>query len=725
MSAWGEAVKHAAVTSAFCGTLAGLELAAKGTLGGGLMAAGFLSAFGVEAVRTAHGVSANIISNRLYEALRHDEARLSSVVNHDIARAIGMTLWRIVTEATMPAVPVRKRLRYLPGFQRAWIALAETQGEAFEPLSEEAACEVLLPQDRAAGDAGPEVTFGPVEDTPFWKSLLSQLLADQSLSGAFQLSEDELASCAQACRDLFASRLFEAIKFDFEHAGKAFAAVHLRLMGQLIATTREIRDQGRETSEAVRAVSSHLDELIDAVTGQGERIVGEARRTGRASQVSVAAGWLSRLDGRLSRIEEALREQTAQVKGVGKGLTRVEHVTKEGFRRAEATEAAAHRHTRRASRRAAAVGAFLVVVAMVIGLRLLVGRQDQAADAARIQLALEIRRNLETADRLAGSTESLLQENSWPPDQFAAHIRALREQRAEHPFEDAAHKAASAWPSIVRSSAWPAVESAYQTIQQSVASDLARAERDLIDLCIQKPAPNADEIAPFAESWARAAGVAFAALRRHSATALEGLTPEGLATEPPLALPHLDALADDQGESLAARLVAHIHAHQVGPAEKFTAMLCLEIVQERLPKLHPADIEGHTALASFARRVGCDESAKVVFRRMIELFHEDAVMLEYARTGLDQLEHPERYHATKGLFVTDFAASRSAARDAGIRFDDVLISYDGRPLDLMDEFVDMIANLEKPQSVIVLVRKGETLRVTVPRGSLGVELVGF
>src|SRR5205085_1270625 len=98
-----------------------------------------------------------------------------------------------------------------------------------------------------------------------WMALLKAMAEHASAT----LSSQTIEAAAEACRRDFVRRFFFTIKTDLEHKGGAFASIHLRMMSELVAVSRQNAAATAAIHEGQIDIDAKLEALMTLVSREG------------------------------------------------------------------------------------------------------------------------------------------------------------------------------------------------------------------------------------------------------------------------------------------------------------------------------------------------------------------------------------------------------------------------------------------------------------------------
>lgn len=320
-----------------------------------------------------------------------EEAERARLFNHDLAKAVAKSiatlLGPLADEKGLSAAE-RGAIEAMMGrAEEAWLRVAEAEDPAFAPILEERLAEaVTIDPDKPK--------FGRYGDEAMWREVVRRMAAevdaiegadegaDSSIVAHFEEGSELVRRAAQVCREGFARQFFNDLKHDFATKGQAFAAVHLRMMGEMVTLARV---QAASNAD----MHTKLDAIAEAVNRRGEEIVawiGEDQATGgkRIASLRPITSWLKSIDVKLAGIDRKASDIIERLKRIEKQGVRTEQVVREGFGKARKSEAEAHGATRRRLGEWIGGTAAIVVVA-VLGTYALVSRQagHEASEAEK------------------------------------------------------------------------------------------------------------------------------------------------------------------------------------------------------------------------------------------------------------------------------------------------------------------------------------------------------
>lgn len=329
----------------------------------------------------AGGIWQNLYAGRIQQAEDAKEAERARLFNHDLAKAVGKSVATILLPLTkeerLPATERAALLRIAEGAQEAWIRIAESPEASFEPLLEGSLAEAVTidPVSPALGAYG---------DEQMWAAVLRRMADDTGadVSSALAPQSKTFQIAAKACHQRFARQFFNDLKHDFATKGQAFAAVNLRMMGELLTLARSQAESNKE-------VRAKLDTITEAINRRGEEVVAwigddPANGAGRLLRLRPITSWLKSIDARLVGIDRKATDIIERLKRLEKQGVRTEQAVREGFAATESGRERAHSGTRRRVGLIVAASTFLLLVAVGTTFLLIDRAGDKRAEQERL-----------------------------------------------------------------------------------------------------------------------------------------------------------------------------------------------------------------------------------------------------------------------------------------------------------------------------------------------------
>ncbi|MCA9306957.1 MAG: hypothetical protein KDA16_10510 [Phycisphaerales bacterium] len=320
------------------------------------LSAGFLGAAG--------SIWQNLYAGSRQQREGEEAAERQRIFNHDLAKAVARSIATLLVPLTRSSsLPEqeRKALRTMAEHaQVVWLRVIETDAPAFEPLLEE-----NLADSIAANPNDP--ALGPYGDIRMWRDLLTRMAGETGPGVAKALTGDCAAihEASKRCQQEFARQFFNDLKHDFATKGQAFAAVHLRMMGELIVLVRE---QARFNSE----LRARFDTIVDAVSNRGEEVVAwigddSAKGHRRLASLRPVTTWLKTIDARLGAIDNKVGQILQALRRIEKQGVRTEQTIQRESTRLHAQLEEEGKATRRRFRPVLIGLLSVLLVAMVFG----------------------------------------------------------------------------------------------------------------------------------------------------------------------------------------------------------------------------------------------------------------------------------------------------------------------------------------------------------------------
>lgn len=339
--------------------------------------------FGVSGglLAAAGGIWANLYAGRKQKQLDEEEAERNRLFNHDLAKAIARSIATLLVPLTKDAaLPEGERAALRPLAERcqiAWVSIVDKGRPAFVPLLEGQITEAVRvdPAKPALGAYG----------TPdLWREVLRELIAASGkpeIKDALGEESETFKRAVKACHEGFARQLFNDLKHDFATKGQAYAAVHLRMMGEMLTLARE---QAKGQAD----LAAKVEALTEAVAQRGEEVVawiGQDRETGekRLTRLRPLTSWLKSIDGRLAGIERKSDETIERLKRIEKQVERTEQAVRSESHVTRSEIANVRAGTNRRLRFVLAVGATSVLLTALASLVIIHALETSAAVGQR------------------------------------------------------------------------------------------------------------------------------------------------------------------------------------------------------------------------------------------------------------------------------------------------------------------------------------------------------
>lgn len=340
--------------------------------------------------------------------------------------------------------------------------------------------------------------------------------------------------------------------------------------------------------------------------------------------------------------------------------------------------------------------------------------------AARKELVKEIESNLWTANEHLGLAGTLASGRLWPAEAMAESLELIRIKMDQRPFSSSAYIAAKTRPELIAGDTWNKVEEFYDHLDEGINLNL-RDTLETLESVIRMPFPEHELVCSSLETWAGTLEGHYHVLNVLGREALQGNVADESLQEMTSHMKFLRNASAEFGhaDDLSTRLKDACAQAPRSPSFGFhCASLMLELKQLS------GDVQDYVIVAVRSRSLHCESVSRAAYDTIIQRFPDDRVTVIYARTGLRQLDSPDVFLGARGLFVTDFA-SDSPGRDAGLHVGDVLLNYEGRPLNTFDELVAAISQARNQTVPATIVRNDTRMEVVLPRGRLGVEFQQF
>jgi tetratricopeptide (TPR) repeat protein len=335
----------------------------------------------------AGGLWQNLYAEKRRKDLDEAESERDRIFNHDLAKAVAQsiaTLLGPLADDVRFSKESRDALAALcKQSERVWLSMADEGKPVFAPLLEDELAHAVTvnPADPSLGAYGtPEM----------WKQVIAAMAAEAGPEVAEKLDSDQAArgEAVRVCHQHFARQFFNDLKHDFATKGQAFAAVHLRMMGELVTLAREQAKSSEQMHEK-------LDALTEAVGHRGEEVVAwigegggdEAKGAQRLIRLRPLTSWLKRIDTKLAGIDRKADEMLSRLKKIEKQGRRTEGAVREGTSTTGKRVAAAHTHTRKRLGLLIGGGAALIVVTVLVTFAISSNRAGRTSDQAQTQYA--------------------------------------------------------------------------------------------------------------------------------------------------------------------------------------------------------------------------------------------------------------------------------------------------------------------------------------------------
>ncbi|MBX3352583.1 MAG: tetratricopeptide repeat protein [Phycisphaeraceae bacterium] len=261
----------------------------------------------------ASTVWGDLLANRLQRGMDDADAERDRIFNHDLAKAVAGSIATLLEKiANDESLQERERaaLRAVAkGAEGAWLAIVDRSPQGIEPLLEERIANVVVadPENPALGRYG---------DREMWLGVIRAMAAECGKDAASALGLGDgtqepsrgATLAIDACHDGFARRFFDDLKHDFATKGQAFAAVHLRMLGEVLSLARN----GAGADDRTRRQIDNLNEIVNGLIAG----IVEANSE-RKAELRVITTGLIEIDARLKLLLDSSRTQ-------GETLDRVE-----------------------------------------------------------------------------------------------------------------------------------------------------------------------------------------------------------------------------------------------------------------------------------------------------------------------------------------------------------------------------------------------------------------
>lgn len=256
------------------------------------------------------------------------ERQRAAEYNKDLVRAQAASVRTILHHAIHPGPNAPKRhasleplrdLNLEPArFEAAWLAVASC-GEIteFPALSDRTLADRLLPE--IAHGRVTENTFPAMYEEKAWRLAVARVLIQLGGDAATLGNPEDPTTCpglsqlATACDRGFGYRFYQQIKNDFIADGRAFASVHLRMMGEVVARAREDAGTLRDMQRTLEALLARVAELT-------ERFLRSQPDEVTRKRLDVFVAWLVKLDVKLIRIQQGVDAANTKLDAQGEML---------------------------------------------------------------------------------------------------------------------------------------------------------------------------------------------------------------------------------------------------------------------------------------------------------------------------------------------------------------------------------------------------------------------
>jgi tetratricopeptide (TPR) repeat protein len=258
----------------------------------------------------AGAIWANLYAGRRQQQETEEEAELARLFNHDLAKAAAKSmatlLGPLADEKSLSDAERGAIEALIDRAEEAWLRVAEAEEPAFAPILEGQLAEAVMidPEDPK---------FGPYGDEAMWREVVRRIAAevdaiegadggaDSSIIAHFAEGGELLRQAARVCREGFARQFFNDLKHDFATKGQAFAAVHLRMMGEIVTLARASAKKDARVRAELDNLTIRVNELVEEVLRANES---------RGNELRAFEGWLRPM---LSEIKNEVRRSTDTV----------------------------------------------------------------------------------------------------------------------------------------------------------------------------------------------------------------------------------------------------------------------------------------------------------------------------------------------------------------------------------------------------------------------------
>jgi tetratricopeptide (TPR) repeat protein len=239
----------------------------------------------IAVLQTLGNLAGNIAAADMHAALAERVLRGDVLKNHDLARAIRDAIGAIIHAAAQEISDEKQRaaLERMARVEESVWAEAETtlwQSQTIEGLSAQDALEMFSksPEDFANFKA---LDFGA------WREIVGGLAAANSFAlegdvlsapGNLKLSRATVDLVAARLHETFPRALYEILKEDFAHDGKAYGGLLIKLVGNISARQVETRETAYEILSGTRkilATVERTEDKVDQLLVTGERAEGK------------------------------------------------------------------------------------------------------------------------------------------------------------------------------------------------------------------------------------------------------------------------------------------------------------------------------------------------------------------------------------------------------------------------------------------------------------------
>lgn len=255
---------------------------------------GLASQFGIEVIRTAHGLHQNITASRIDRQEQAEELEQVRLINEDLARAVGQTVGVIIKKQLGAEADAAPWIVLVEGAEAAWRRLASGHEAALlGPLAEDRLV-------RAIEINPDQPQFPPMDDASLWRDLLPRLAEHCEPPQTAIADDPRFGEVVEACDRLFRCEFYDTLKHDFEAGGRAYAAVTIRALGETVFRLQRLeRTQERHRSQ--------LDRIIELLHLAEERLVKDRVTVNKRFTCFLVL--LKRVDKRTERLERRFEEE--------------------------------------------------------------------------------------------------------------------------------------------------------------------------------------------------------------------------------------------------------------------------------------------------------------------------------------------------------------------------------------------------------------------------------
>ena len=344
-----------------------------------------------------------------------------------------------------------------------------------------------------------------------------------------------------------------------------------------------------------------------------------------------------------------------------------------------------------------------------------------SSSSARNELQREIIKNIRTADEHLGGIHAMFSTCSlWPSQEVAKVLEQSQSFLRARPFTTDSFAAAKTHSELTDADGWEHVVGFYSHMTDGVVrnrSELTETCQQLLNQGVDKKA-----LTECLTMWINSTEGNYHVLNIAGQVALEsiGIADDLLQTT----VTQLKYLPLAAGQKTGVSEMLEKRLKTMSPFQLVDSLTKIDVI-EKLKHLATEDFDGHAALAMRARNIGFPEEAKIVFEKLADRMASNMRVVKYAEIGIRQIDDPSTYSSLRGLFVAGFVEGDSAGRSAGLTLGDVLISYDGIPLDDAED-LDRAKRITRSNMIdLVVIRRGERLSLRCKSGPLGTEIWGY